>query len=221
MRSADYCLCILWLFLISKTPSKRVNLREVTQYLKEALWGIFLINKNRQNSNFPQKTPWKATIKRCAFISPQNHFTPYHFTPYHFTPHSFHPTFISPHVHFTPHSFHPTFISPHNHFTPRSFHLIFTSHHIVIIQKRLALINQLAIKLWCLLSLSQLWFDCQFLTCRIFLPQKYRIRNFLLKIRNIHNCKFWLTEENFFSAPFQKYYNSDKWNYSVLNLWFT
>ena len=55
---------------------------------------------------------------RCAFISPQNHFTPYHFTPYHFTPHSFHPTFISLHIHFTPHSFHPTFISPHFHFTP-------------------------------------------------------------------------------------------------------
>ena len=120
---------------------------------------------------------WTRKLKLllwCAFISPQNHFTPYHVTTYHFTPHSFHPTFISPHIHFTPRSFHPTFISPHihftpqsfhptfisphNRFTPRSFHLIFTSHHIVIIQKRLALINQLAIKLWCLLFSSQLWF---------------------------------------------------------------
>ena len=69
------------------------------------------------------------------------HFTPKSFHPISLHPISFHPTFISPHVHFTPHSFHPTFISPHNHFTPRSFHLIFTSHHIVIIQKRLALIT--------------------------------------------------------------------------------
>ena len=56
--------------------------------------------------------------QRCAFISPQNHFTPYHFTPYHFIPYHFIP------YHFTPHSFHPTIISPQNHFTPHSFHMM-------------------------------------------------------------------------------------------------
>ena len=59
---------------------------------------------------------------------------------------SFHPTFISPQVHFIPHI--------HIHFTPRSFHPTFISHHIVLIQKRLTLINQLPIQLWCLLSSS-------------------------------------------------------------------
>ena len=43
---------------------------------------------------------------------------------------SFHLKIISPHI-----------ISPHVHFTPHSFHPHFISHHIVIIQKRLTLIN--------------------------------------------------------------------------------
>ena len=141
-----------------------------------------------------------------TFISPHVHFTPHSFHPMfisphvHFTPHSFHPMFISPHIHFTPCLFHPTFISPHIHFTPCSFHPTFIWHHIVIIQKRLTLINQLTINLWCLLSLSQLrkfWFYWQFLACEIFLPQENRIRNFSLKIRSIHNCRFWLTDKNF------------------------
>ena len=61
--------------------------------------------------SFPDIFPFIYTrqlicYRGCAFISPQNHFTPYLFTP-----HSFHPTFISPHI-----------ISLHIHFTPRSFH---------------------------------------------------------------------------------------------------
>ena len=96
-------------------------------------------------------TIFVAWLGRSAFISPQNHFTPYHFTPYHFTPYHFTPYQFTPY-HFTPRSFQPAFISPHVHFTPHSFHPTFTSPHNLISQMRLRLITLLTTRLWTLPS---------------------------------------------------------------------